>query len=1009
MQLLDCIQKQAMASLTKRVPNFQVVPCIIIFVCVIILPFVSSSRFAVAHVSTATKTNAEGSETFALLTWKASLDNHSQSLLSSWNESSHCTWVGIGCNEDTKVTNLNLTSIGLRGTLSSLNFSLFSHLVKLDLSNNLIYGTIPSQIGNLSRLTSLNMSLNLLSGTIPSEIGLLSSLSSLSLWSNNLTGSIPPTIGNLDNLIELYLYENKLSGSIPQEVATLRSLSNLSLSRNNLTGSIPASLGNLGNLTILYLHNNKLSGSIPQEVGMLGSLIDLGLSANNLTGSIPASIGNMENLNRLSLHTNSLSGSIPLELDNLRNLRVLDISSNKITGHLSPNTCIHGSLMRLLTAKNYLTGCIPNILRNCIELRRVRLDQNQLTGHILEAFETLPNLEYLDLSYNKFHGELWQNWEQFPNLSSLKISNNDLFGNLPPGIGSATRLQLLDLSSNHLLGEVPKNLGKLVLLFNLSFSNNKLSSDIPPEIGSLSSLQHLDLSGNNLSGPIRGELGGCVNLLNLNLSRNLLTETIPYELGKLHFLQNLDLGNNLLTGEIPPRIGTLESLETLNLSHNLLSGSIPSSFKGLSSLISVDISYNHLEGPLPNTKAFEDAPFQAYRNNNQLCGNKPSLMPCSLKQNKGDKGRNHKKTVIQVVIPILGILFFIVAMIFLVHRNKMGDNEIEPNRATNKDMFEIWSCDGKLVHESIIEATEDFNNKYCIVVGGQGAVYRVELPSGQVVAVKKFHPSQDGELTELWSFTSEIRALTEIRHRHIIRLYGYCSHPRHSYLVYEFLEGGSLDKKLSCEEEALSLDWDKRMNVLKGLADALSYMHHGCSPPVIHRDISSKNVLLDLEDVAHLFDFGTARLLNLHSSNWTSFVGTYGYAAPELAYTIEVNEKLDVYSFGVLTLEVIMGRHPGDLISSLSSSSLDSPPPSSYGMLLKDVLDKRLPLPRNEDGEAVVLAVKLALACLEPIPRCRPSMEQVSAALSKQKPHLQSPFHMITLGQLLIDNNCPNS
>lgn len=171
--------------------------------------------------------------------------------------------------------------------------------------------------------------------------------------------------------------------------------------------------------------------------------------------------------------------------------------------------------------------------------------------------------------------------------------------------------------------------------------------------------------------------------------------------------------------------------------------------------------------------------------------------------------------------------------------------------------------------------------------------------------------------------------------------------------------------------------------------------------PVIHRDISSKNVLLDLESVAYLSDFGTARLLNLHSPNWTSFAGTLGYAAPELAYTMEVNEKLDVYSFGVLTLEVAMGRHPGDLISSLSSSSLGSSSPSSSSILLKDVLDKRIPLPRNQEEESVVLAVKLALACLHSSPQCRPTMQQVSVALSKQKSHLQTPFITITLEQLL--------
>ncbi|GMP79887.1 hypothetical protein CsSME_00035222 [Camellia sinensis var. sinensis] len=207
---------------------------------------------------------------------------------------------------------------------------------------------------------------------------------------------------------------------------------------------------------------------------------------------------------------------------------------------------------------------------------------------------------------------------------------------------------------------------------------------------------------------------------------------------------------------------------------------------------------------------------------------------------------------------------------------------------------------------------------------------------------------------------SEICALTEIRHQNIVKLYGYCSHPRHSFLVYEFLEGGSLGNILSTEDQVLQFDWIKRVNVVKSVANAVSYMHHDCSPPIIHRDISSKNVLLDLEYVAHISDFGTARFMKPDSSNWTSFARTYGYAAPELAYTMEVNERCDVFSFGVLTLELIMGKHPGDLISSLSSSSSFSSSTSTvHGILLKDVLDQRFLPPKNKVAEQVVMVAKL--------------------------------------------------
>jgi serine/threonine protein kinase len=200
------------------------------------------------------------------------------------------------------------------------------------------------------------------------------------------------------------------------------------------------------------------------------------------------------------------------------------------------------------------------------------------------------------------------------------------------------------------------------------------------------------------------------------------------------------------------------------------------------------------------------------------------------------------------------------------------------SNATN--IFSIWSFDGKIVYENIIKATEEFDNNYLIGVGRHGNVYKVELPTGQVAAVKKLHSLQNEEMSNLKAFASEIRALTEIRHRNIVKLYGFCSHSLHSFLVYEFLEKGSLDKILKDDELSIEFDWNMRVNVIKDIANALCYMHYDCSPVIVHRDISSKNVVLDLEYVAHVSDFGTAKFLNPDSSNWTNFVGTFGYTAP---------------------------------------------------------------------------------------------------------------------------------
>ena len=149
------------------------------------------------------------------------------------------------------------------------------------------------------------------------------------------------------------------------------------------------------------------------------------------------------------------------------------------------------------------------------------------------------------------------------------------------------------------------------------------------------------------------------------------------------------------------------------------------------------------------------------------------------------------------------------------------------------------------MYQDIIEVTGEFNSKYCIGSGRLGIVYKTKLPTGRVVVVKKLHPPQDGEMSSLKAFTSEIWALTELRHRNIVKFYGYCSYARHSFLVYKLMQKGSLRNILSNKEEAIGLDWSRRLNIVKGVTEAFSYMHHDCLPPIIQRDISSNNVLLD--------------------------------------------------------------------------------------------------------------------------------------------------------------------
>jgi Leucine-rich repeat (LRR) protein len=652
----------------------------------------------------------------------------------------------------------------------------------------------------------------------------------------------------------------------------------LNLGNNSLYGTIPLEIGLLTSLNFLYLDKNYLTSRIPFSIGNLRNLFILNLKDNKLFGSIPSSIGNMTLLTRLDLNSNNLSGSVPREIGQLESLVELKLSSNNFTGHLPRDLCLGGLLVNFTAALNHFSGPIPKSLRNCTSLFRFRLDGNQLSGNISEDFGLYPNLNYVDLSHNDLYGELTWKWGGFHNLACLLLSNNNISGEIPSELGKATGLQKIDLSSNLLKGTIPKELGQLKALHNLFLHNNHLFGVIPFEIQMLSKLRALNLASNNLGGSIPEQVGECSSLSQLNLNHNKFIGSIPSEIGFLHFLQHLDLSGNLLAGEIPSQIGQLKRLETMNLSHNKLSGLIPTAFVDLVSLTAVDISYNELEGPIPEIKGFIEAPFEAFMNNSGLCGNVSGLKPCKLLTSR----RKSNKIVILILFPLLGSLLPLLIMVgclYFHHRTSRERISCLGERQSPLS-FAVWGYEEEILHDTIIQATNNFNSNNCIGKGGYGIVYRTMLPTGQVVAVKKLHPSRDGELMSFKTFRNEIRMLIDIRHRNIVKLYGFCSLREHSFLVYEFIERGSLKMNLSSEEQAMDLDWNRRLNVVKGVANALSYLHHDCSPPIIHRDISSSNVLLDLEYEAHVSDFGTARLLMPDSTNWTSFAGTFGYIAP---------------------------------------------------------------------------------------------------------------------------------
>ncbi|XP_040987731.1 MDIS1-interacting receptor like kinase 2-like [Juglans microcarpa x Juglans regia] len=468
------------------------------------------------------------------------------------------------------------------------------------------------------------------------------------------------------------------------------------------------------------------------------------------------------------------------------------------------------------------------------------------------------------------------------------------------------------MSRNNISGSIPPEIGNWIQLHVLDFSLNHIVGAIPKELGKLTSLKKLWLNGNHLSGAIPVEFESLTNLEFLDISLNKLCKSrnLGNDFSKLN---HLNLSHNNFSEELPILLMSLFHLSKLDLSYNSLTGEIPSKVSKMQSLEVLNLSHNYLSSIIPTTFEEMHGLLHVDISYNELHGlipNSKAFLDAPLEALQDNRGLRKKDRYLQLE---------------------------QSNKHEGGSLFVSSTFDGRKMDEEVIRATDAFNDIYCIGKGGYGTTYQAKFSSGEMVAVKKLHQLLDDEKRSQKAFLNEIKALTEI------------------------------------EEYAKEFDWSKRLNIIKGVAYALSYMHHDCSPPIIHRDIKSNNVLLDSQYVAHVSDFGTAKILELDLSNWTSLAGIYGYMAPELAYTMKITEKSDVYSFGVLSLEVLMGKYPDDFIFSLKSS-----PSVEMGIQLKDVLDQRLQFPAPQVEAELIRVAEIATECLNDVLESRPTMHIIS-------------------------------
>uniref|UniRef100_A0A1J3DI04 non-specific serine/threonine protein kinase n=1 Tax=Noccaea caerulescens TaxID=107243 RepID=A0A1J3DI04_NOCCA len=934
---------------------------------------------------------------------------------------------------------LDLTHNNLSGDFSNLSFGICGNLSFFSLSQNNISGDkFPISLPNCKYLETLNISRNNLAGKIPSGDywGSFQNLKQLSLAHNRLSSEIPPELSLLCKTLEILdLSGNALSGELPPQFTACVSLQSLNLGNNFLSGDfLTTVVSKIPGITYLYVAYNNISGSVPISLTNCSNLRVVDLSSNGFTGTVPSAFCSLQSsppvLEKLLIANNYLSGTVPMELGKCKSLKTIDLSFNALSGQIPKEIWTLPNLSDLVMWANNLTGTIPEGV--CVKggnLETLILNNNLLTGPIPESISKCTNMIWISLSSNRLIGKIPNGIGDLAKLAILQLGNNSLSGNVPHQLGSCKSLIWLDLNSNSLTGDLPGELASqagLVIPGSVSgkqfaFVRNEGGTECRGAGGLVEfegiRAERLERFPMVHSCPATRIYSGMTmytflangSMIYLDVSYNAVSGYIPPSYGNMGYLQVLNLGHNRLTGTIPDSLGELKAIGVLDLSHNHLQGYLPGSLGSLSFLSDLDVSNNNLTGPIPFGGQLTTFPVSRYANNSGLCG--VPLRACgSASRRRPVTSRVHaKKTTIATAV-IAGIAFSFMCLVMLMmalYRVRKVQKKEEKREKYIESLPTSGSCSWKLssvpeplsinvatfekplrklTFAHLLEATNGFSAETMIGSGGFGEVYKAQLRDGSVVAIKKLiRVTGQGDR----EFMAEMETIGKIKHRNLVPLLGYCKIGEERLLVYEYMKWGSLETVLHevSKRGGIFLNWAVRKKIAIGAARGLAFLHHSCIPHIIHRDMKSSNVLLDQDFEARVSDFGMARLvsaLDTHLSVST-LAGTPGYVPPEYYQSFRCTAKGDVYSYGVILLELLSGKKPIDPGVFGEDNNLVGWSKQLYREKRGgEILDPELV--SDKSGEVELFHyLKIASQCLDDRPFKRPTMIQVMAMFKELK------------------------